>query len=97
MNENDFRLKTSAISVKTKNEQRKQKQNQENDAATLAKAKETVEKNDITKCDLKVVSDAFGKCLNEREPKQEGVKLNVSNLLLRFYAGASAVLSIGSR
>lgn len=45
MNENYFRLKTSAISVtrrktKIKNDRTKRKQNQENDDATLAKAKE---------------------------------------------------------
>ena len=56
---------------KNERTKRKQKQNQENDAATLAKAKENVEKNDITKYDLKFVSDAFGKCLNGREGKRE--------------------------
>lgn len=61
MNENYFRLKTLAISWQQ--EQKQRKQNQESDAATLVKAKENVKKNDITKHDLKFVSDAFWKCL----------------------------------
>lgn len=55
----NFCLKTSAIS---------QKQKRENDAATLEsrpKEKKVKEKNDITKQDLKFVSDAVRKCLNK--------------------------------